>query len=118
MTNKKNKNNLEQQIIEKESAIEDKEREIIGLEQELIKKIDKLDKVDKTVSRIELYRRKFVKKLAKHRFIFSILVSFSFVLVWRGLWDITAGLPVLENAVIALGIGFFLMWLLERYTEE
>lgn len=118
MTNKKPSDILEQQIIDKENAIEKREEEIIGLEQELLKKVEKLDRVEKTISRIEHYRRRTVKKLAKHRFIFSILVSLSFVLVWRGLWDVTASLPILKEAGIALIIGFFMMWLLERYTDE
>ena len=118
MTKKKLSNKLEQQIIDKESSIEKSEKEIIELEQEILAKVEKLDHVEKTISKMEHYRRRTVKKLAKHRFIFSILVSLSFVLVWRGLWDITASLPILEDAGVALIIGFFMVWLLERYTDE
>ncbi len=109
---------LEGRILKEEEMIEAKEKEILKIENKILSSVEDIRSNEKILSKAGFYRRKIVRKLAKHRFIFSILVSLSLVLVWRGLWDITASLPVVEDAGIALIIGFFMMWLLERYTEE
>ncbi len=110
--------NLEGRILKEEEVIEAKEKEILKIENKILSSVEDIQSKDKILSKAGYYRRKIVRKLARHRFLFSILVSISFVLVWRGLWDITASLPILEDAGVALIIGFFMVWLLERYTEE
>ena len=110
--------NLEGRIMKKEEVIEEKEKEILKIEEELLSSVEEIKTSEKILSKAGYFRRKMVRKLARHRFLFSVLVSFGAVLIWRGLWDITSSIPVLKESGVALILGFFILWLLEKYTEE
>jgi hypothetical protein len=97
--------------------IEILEGKILSEEAHIERDLTVLEKKTASLSSLEKHRRRLVKKLAKHRFLFSMIVSFGVVLVWRGIWDITAELPVLKESAVALITGFVIIWFLEKYSE-
>lgn len=109
---------LEGKILKEEEVIEAKEKEILKIENKILTSVEDIQTTEKILSKAGYYRRKIVRKLARHRFLFSVLMSIGGVLIWRGLWDITASLPVLKESIVALLLGFFILWLLERYAGE
>ena len=110
--------NLEGRILKEEEIIEAKEKEILKIENKLLTSVEDIQSSEKILSKAGYYRRKIVRKLARHRFLFSVLVSLGGVLIWRGLWDLTASIPVLKESIVALLLGFLILWLLERYAVE
>ena len=98
----------EEEIIEKQQAqILKKEAEIEGI---IVKEGQVLQELNKT-------RKNFVRKIAKHRFLFTLIVSTGIILVWRGIWEISAEVPFISQSVVALLIGLAILWLIERYSD-
>lgn len=62
-------------------------------------------------------RKRIIRRIAKHRFIFTLIVSTAIVLVWRGIWEISSIIPVLSQSIVALAIGLLILWLIERYSD-
>src|SRR5579859_134379 len=59
----------------------------------------------------------FVKKIAKHKFVFTLIVSTGIILVWRGIWEYSATLPILSSSLIALFVVMGILWLIEKYSD-
>lgn len=62
-------------------------------------------------------RMRFVRKLAKHKLLFSLLATVGVVLVWRGIWHTVDSLPIISAAIISLLAGIAILWLIGRYTD-
>lgn len=104
-------------VLEQTEKIEDKVDLLLKEEKIIEGEVKEVKKDESVLVHVEHHRRGFVKKLAKHKFIFSLIVSLGVVLVWRGLWDITAELPVLKESGVALVLGLAIVWFLEKYSE-
>ena len=103
-----------------EKAIEREEARLETLEEKLIAKLDKTD-ADITdlgrTSRLSVWRASLARKLSKHKILYSVLISFGVVQVWRGLWDWSETIPWLASPFIALAIGLAILWLTKRYSD-
>lgn len=115
---------LENEILEREKKIEGDQKKLLAEEGEVLSEEKKLEvnisgvsKIGRQLNKIETFRSRFVSKIAKHRFIFSLLAASGVVLVWRGLWDISETLPILSSSFVALIVGLGLLWLLQKYTD-
>ncbi len=104
-------------ILQQGEAIEDKVDQLLQEEQRVEKNVEEVKQEETVIAQVETKRKRFVRKLAKHKFLFSMVASLGVVLVWRGLWDVTAELPVLKDSLVALLIGFAIIWFLEKYSE-
>lgn len=108
---------LEGEILKEQKKIEQEEVKMLKKEDEIKNEVDQIEKSTQALNSIERYRHNVVKKLAKHKFVFSMIVSLGVVLIWRGIWDITAELPILKENFVALLVGFAIIWFLEKYSE-
>ncbi len=76
--------------------------------------LDSFDQLSKRVEDIiELINKKPKARMRllkrRNKILFSVVVSFSIVLIWYGLWDIITWIPVLNNPIVACVLGFFLL---------
>lgn len=90
--------------------IEELESDLLAKEKEVEKDVLWLKKAD-------IHRRRVVKRLAKHKFVFSTLVTFAIVLIWRGLWSVADMMPVIKDTGASLILGFGILWFLEKYSD-
>lgn len=111
-----NKSDLKK-ILRQGAVIEEKVDHLIQEEQKVEKNVEEVKQEETVIAQVESKRKRFVRRLAKHKFLFSMVASLGVVLVWRGLWDVTAELPVLKDSLVALLIGFAIIWFLEKYSE-
>lgn len=108
----------------------DKEEKKIEVEEEkILKEEEKIDKVIESpkfknlvengdaLADLNNTRKRIIKKIAKHRFLFTLIVSLGIVLVWRGLWEISAGIPILSQSIVALVLGLGILWFIEKYSD-
>ncbi len=106
-----------------EQRIKEEEKKILSSEEEILKNIkgqpSKALGVDEGVSKRELrfVRLMYLKKLAKHRFISTLIIIAATVLVWRGIWHSVDELPILSYSLVSLGVGIILLWIINRYTK-
>lgn len=117
---------VEKNILKKEKKIEAEIKRIERMEK-VIKNSE--NKISKNLSlgiknmskgginstEASLIKRSLLRKVSKHKFIFTTIVTLGIVLVWRGLWDISQFF--IKDSLIALGIGVVILWLLEKYTD-
>ena len=105
------------ELLKEEDQILKTEHSILAEETVLEHEVKSLEKKISVLNAFESHRKRVVRRLAKHKFIFSILVSLGVVLVWRGIWDITSVMPVLKDSFVALIVGFAILWYLEKFSE-
>lgn len=111
-----------EKIEKSEEKIKQAEKEILASEQKILataKEHPLKTLVRHGLSRrgIGLIRATYLKRLAKHRFIYALVVFFAIVLVWRGFWETTSLVPLLAEPVVALLVGVGLLWILKKYTN-
>lgn len=99
-------------VLNEEKRIEATEEEVLNQEK----------KIERTLASNELKdfnqtRRAFVNRIAKHKFIFTLIASTGIILVWRGIWELTSRLPILSDSFVALILGVGILWLIERYSD-
>jgi DNA-binding ferritin-like protein len=111
---------LEKKILHETKKIEHLESEIEKSEERISSNLSSgLQVLSKQggVKAASLIRRTVLRRMSKHKFIFTALVTLGVVLVWRGLWDVSATIPVLENSTASLFVGFAILWAIEKYTD-
>lgn len=97
--------NQEAKILEKEQKIEQEEAEIL--------KVDKV--VAGSIKDFSQLRSNFARRIAKHRFIYTLLISLGVVMVWRGMWELTES--IITSSLVSLGLGVVLLWLIKKHTD-
>lgn len=106
----------ERAIKEHERTILESERNILGhLKNKPVRNL----LINKNLTKQELHflRMTFIRKIAKHKLFYAILITLTFVLVWRGTWHTIDEIPILNHALVSLGVGVFLVWLLKKTTD-
>lgn len=96
---------LESKILKEEEKIEKKEAEILTFDKS----------VTGVVKDLSSFRSTLVRRIAKHKFIYTLVIALGVVMVWRGLWDLTESL--ITSSIISLLGGILLLWLIKKYTE-
>ncbi len=112
--------NLNKEIVEELKEIKKEEAEILEKEKssEKILKSSSFKEVLEAapaLHEVNTFRSKVVRRLQKHRLLFTLFVALGIVLVWRGLWEITE--HFITSAVVSLILGIVLLWLIKRYTD-
>ncbi len=100
-----------------ESSLLVKEGEILKAEKLVLSKEKDVERDVLWLKKAETHRRIVVKRLAKHRFIFSAIVTFGIVLIWRGMWGLADMIPVVKDTGVSLLLGFGIIWFLEKYAD-
>ncbi len=96
---------LESKILKEEEKIEKREAEILTLDKS----------VTGVVKDLGSFRSNLARRIAKHKFIYTLLISLGIVLVWRGLWETTESL--IASSIVSLMAGIILLWLVKKHTE-
>jgi hypothetical protein len=109
-------------IKESEHRIQEEEKQILILEEQILKQIKHhpirtLARGGFTRKELQILHKVFVRKLAKHRLVFTVIITFGVVLIWRGFWEVTAVLPLLSSPIVCLIVGFIVLWGVKKYTE-
>lgn len=111
-----------EKIEQAEKRIEKEEKELLRAESTILRKFGnkgliRLFEGERSLRTLNYLRAVFVKRIERHKFLFAVIVTFSLVLIWRGTWETVDKLPIISDALISLIIGYFLIWLIEKYTE-
>lgn len=112
----------EKRIQEAEERIRLEEERILDSERLIVKAIkDKpltsIITISGSKKRLEFVRMRVLRKIAKHKLLFAIIVTVTFVLIWRGTWGVIDELPILSIPIVSLLVGVLLVWLLRKYSE-
>lgn len=112
----------EKRILVEEKKIEQTEKELLREEKVVVKTLESrqfetLMQSSNLLRDLAKTKKGIVRKIAKHKFIFTLIVSTGIILVWRGIWEVTEAMPVLSSSLVALLIGITILWLIERYTD-
>ncbi|NTU46353.1 hypothetical protein HGA88_01895 [Candidatus Roizmanbacteria bacterium] len=67
--------------------------------------------------RTQKLRNIFIKRVSKHKFITTLLVTTGIVLVWRGIWHLADETPILSIAAVSFVVGILILWVIDRFTE-
>jgi hypothetical protein len=109
-------------IEELEEQIQDKEKEILRAERKVLSEIDRSPFQAfrggvLTKRQFAWLKKVVIRRIAKHKFLFSLFVMFGVVLVWRGVWELSSMIPILSSSFVALAVGILVLWLVNKYTE-
>lgn len=118
----------ERQIVAEEKKIEaaeeritQEEKRILSSEQAILRStrpgIKSLFRGKLTPPERYFVKQRIIKRFAKHKFLFSLLFTIGVVLVWRGIWHTADVTPLLSISVVSLGVGLFILWAIDRYTD-
>ncbi len=112
---------LEKKILEEVENIGKMEEEIKksedNISQNMKQSFKAMSKGGINIKEASLIKKSILRKISKHKFLFTIIFTLGIVLVWRGLWNFTESIPFLKNSVVSLLVGFSILWLIEKYTE-
>ena len=113
---------VENKILDEEEKIENTEKELLKDEKIVVNTLESrqfktLVQSSNVLRDLAKTRKVIVRKTAKHKFIFTLIVSTGIILVWRGIWEVSATLPILSSSFAALFVGVGILWLIERYTD-
>ena len=105
-----------------EEKIEKEEYKISRIEKDIIKTIkhkpvQTLMQSGLSPTEMGYIHKLFVHKIARHKYIYTLLVTLGIVLIWRGFWETTESMPLLSYPLIALISGVLILWLLEHMTR-
>lgn len=106
-----------QEIATLERKIIDEESEIKTLEEKINLKEDKiLLKEEGVVSKYptRFLRSKFLKRLNKHKIVYSFITLLSIILIWSGIQNFLAGVPVIHNPLISIALGITIVWIVDK----
>ncbi|OGE31591.1 hypothetical protein A2631_00450 [Candidatus Daviesbacteria bacterium RIFCSPHIGHO2_01_FULL_44_29] len=106
----------EEKIELNEAKILEEERKILSSVKETPVNIFDLDP-GTTKRKIHLFRLTIIKKIARHKLLYGIVVTISLVLIWRGLWHTIDELPIISISLVSLGVGLLSIWILKKYTD-
>ena len=110
---------MEREILKEEKKIELEAEKIFSLSSYMRKLLRKdlqhEEKEEKLVEEETTFVQKLlINKAKKHRILFPLVVVTAVVLVWRGLWGIFDGTPILSSSYVSLGAGIILLWLFNK----
>lgn len=117
---KREKEILEQEkrIERAEANIEREEKRIEHVEREILRhkrlSLRTIFTPDLTPQERYFVHRRILKRFAKHKIIFSLLLTTGVVLVWRGIWHTADELPIISISLVSLGVGLAILWLVNR----
>ena len=70
-----------------------------------------------TKRELKFFRLTLVNKITKHKLIYVLILTFAFVLIWKGFWDFVDTIPFLSNWFVSIVAGLLIIWFLRRYTD-
>src|SRR5579859_3668241 len=104
-------------VLEEEKVIEHQEEKIEKSEKIIAKEESQIINIEKSLQEASKIKIGFIKKFARHKFIFSMIGGIGIVLVWRSIWDISTVIPLLQSSFVALAVGLGILWVLEKYSD-
>ncbi len=113
---------VEGKILREEEKIEKTEEKLLKEEKVVIKTLESkqfetLLQSSSVLRDLGKTKKGVIRKIAKHKFVFTLIVSTAIILVWRGIWEESAALPIISSSLVALLVGVGILWLIERYTD-
>lgn len=118
----------EKQILEEERKIEAAEERIAHEEKHILSAEQAILKSNRSgfssifrggLDPTERYflRKRVIKRFARHKLLFSLLVTIGVVLVWRGIWHTADALPIISLSLVSFVVGIAVLWLIDQYTD-
>ena len=94
------------ELEERETKIEQDEAEILSVDQYILEEVEKTQK-DSGLAR----------SIYQFRFLISILLTVGVALVWQGVGQISATLPLVSSAAGALAVGLLILVVISWITK-
>ena len=115
--------NLERKIIEEEDEIKDlekridrKEEQILNAQSKILKSTGKLELIGTSFTKYQakIIHSGFVKRLNKHKILYSFITLISVILIWSGIQAFLATVPFVKNPLVSIGLGILIVWIIDR----
>lgn len=107
-----------------EQRIQDEESQILKSEKKIVQTLKRRPfsayfiQPGTTAKEFGFFRTIVVRNFSrKRRLLFALIVTFSVVLIWRGMWELVDGIPFLSISLVSLIVGIVIIWLLQKYTD-
>ena len=128
-------NSEEKVIRQQEAEIKEQLKEIEQLEQRIERDKKRLDEVERGLQddfkqipnvpifskprrrRLRLLHDYLLRRLSRHKFIYSVMVGVGVVLVWRGIWDASERIAFFSFPAVTIGVGLVILWITQRYKD-
>lgn len=102
----------ERRILAEEKKIKQTEEKILKAEERIEATLAEGNKVVKDFRSL---RDNLARRISRHKFIYTLLISLGIVMVWRGLWETTESF--ISSAFISLALGLILLWVIKKHTD-
>lgn len=112
----------EEKILKEEKKIENETRELLEVNNEVKKLVKKDIEYDKKEEALEEKESTTIQKYAinnlkQHKIIFTFVIFFAVLLVWRGAWAILDSIPIFSYSLISFAVGIIILWLFKKFKE-
>ena len=102
---------IEEQILQQVEEIKVLEKKILG-EEEVLTENEK--ETATGIRRLQAAHKTLARRLALHKSIYSVLLAVGVVLISRGVWELSAHMPLLSSSWISLLVGAGILLLLNK----
>jgi hypothetical protein len=108
--------NEEEEIKEVERRIDAKEEKILATENNILKVNRGLKFIGSGINKYQgkLIRSGFIARLSKHKILYSFITLLSIVLIWSGIQNFLASVPLIHNPLVSIVLGIIIVWIIDK----
>lgn len=106
----------EEEIKKLEKKIDSKEGRILDTQGKILQSTGGLKLIGSSVSKYQakLIHSGFLKRLNKHKILYSFITLVSVVLIWSGIQNFLASVPIIHNPLVSIALGVLIVWIIDR----
>ncbi|MEK7573240.1 MAG: hypothetical protein AAB531_02330 [Patescibacteria group bacterium] len=104
---------LEKRIISEEEEIKQVERKINAKEEKILAQEGKILKSTNNL-KLKLLHSGFIKRLNKHKILYSFITLISIILIWSGIQRFLSTVPVINNPLVSISLGVLIVWIIDK----
>ncbi len=106
----------EEKIEELEKKIDSKEGRILATQDKILRSTGSLKLVGSGLSKYQakLLHSKFLKRLNKHKILYSFITLLAVILIWYGIQNLLATIPFIHQPIIAIILGVLIVWFIDK----
>lgn len=106
----------EEEIKRLEKKIDSKEDKILSTQGEILNTTGGLKLIGNSFSKYQtkFIHSGFVKRLSKHKILYSFITLLSIILIWSGIQNFLATVPFIHNPLVSISLGVLIVWIIDR----
>lgn len=106
----------EEEIEKLEKKIDSKEGRILATQDKILRSTGSLKLLGTGLSKYQakLIHSKFLKRLNKHKILYSFITLLAVILIWYGIQNLLTTIPIIHNPIIAIVLGVLIVWFIDK----